>query len=62
MLLEEIYEAATTYEGEHSNACTQGTWSHIINSINQINEPLKEECDKYLQQEKETGKSTRLYN
>ncbi|WP_264336558.1 MULTISPECIES: TomO hydrophobic C-terminal domain-containing protein [unclassified Wolbachia] len=55
VLLKEIYEAATTYvykNFESHNACTQGTWGHIINSTDQINLELKKKCDEYLEEQR----------
>ncbi|WP_265016562.1 leucine-rich repeat domain-containing protein [Wolbachia endosymbiont (group A) of Andrena dorsata] len=60
VLLQEIYEAATTYisrnTGENINACIQGTWSHIINSVSQIDLNLREQCDQYLEKERKLEK------
>jgi hypothetical protein len=50
VLLKQIYIAATTY-GEGSSACIQGTWSQIINSINEISTEILAQYDDYLQEE-----------
>ncbi|MBS9530968.1 ankyrin repeat domain-containing protein [Wolbachia endosymbiont of Rhagoletis cerasi] len=50
VLLKQIYIAATTY-GEGSSACIQGTWSQIINSINEISTEILAQYDDYLKEE-----------
>lgn len=45
VLLKQIYKAATTY-AENSTACTQGTWSQIIQSVSEIDVKL---VDQYLE-------------
>ncbi|WP_264704326.1 TomO hydrophobic C-terminal domain-containing protein [Wolbachia endosymbiont (group B) of Apotomis betuletana] len=50
ILLKQIYIASTTY-GEGSSACIQGTWTHIINSIDEISSEILEQYDHYLEEE-----------
>ncbi|WP_265041421.1 TomO hydrophobic C-terminal domain-containing protein [Wolbachia endosymbiont (group B) of Melanostoma mellinum] len=50
ILLKQIYIASTTY-GEGSSACIQGTWSQIINSIDEISSEILEQYDHYLEEE-----------
>lgn len=52
VLLKQIYVAATTY-GENSNACTQGTWSQIINSVSEINSEMINQYTQHLDREKD---------
>ncbi|MGL9757427.1 MAG: hypothetical protein ACR5LA_00870 [Wolbachia sp.] len=50
VLLKQIYIAATSY-GENNSACIQGTWSQIINSINEISTEIFIQYDHYLEEE-----------
>uniref|UniRef100_A0AAU7YL73 Ankyrin repeat domain protein n=1 Tax=Wolbachia endosymbiont of Oeneis ivallda TaxID=3171168 RepID=A0AAU7YL73_9RICK len=50
ILLKQIYIAATTY-GKDQSACTQGTWSQIISSINEISSEIVAQYDRYLEEE-----------
>ncbi|WP_395461041.1 hypothetical protein [Wolbachia endosymbiont (group B) of Ablattaria laevigata] len=50
ILLKQIYIASTTY-GEGSSACIQGTWTQIINSIDEISSEILEQYDHYLEEE-----------
>lgn len=52
VLLKQIYVAATTY-GENGNACTQGTWSQIINSVSEINLEMINQYTQHLDREKD---------
>src|SRR6266576_1173328 len=52
VLLKQIYVAATTY-GENSNACTQGTWSQIINSVSEIDLEMINQYAQHLNREKD---------
>ncbi|WP_353278995.1 hypothetical protein [Wolbachia endosymbiont (group B) of Longitarsus flavicornis] len=50
ILLRQIYIASTTY-GKGSSACIQGTWTQIINSIDEISSEILEQYDHYLEEE-----------
>ncbi|WP_264730460.1 TomO hydrophobic C-terminal domain-containing protein [Wolbachia endosymbiont (group B) of Episyrphus balteatus] len=50
ILLKRIYIASTTY-GEGRSACIQGTWTQIINSIDEISSEILEQYDHYLEEE-----------
>ena len=50
VLLKQIYVASTTY-GENESACTPGTWSQIMSSINEISSDIVDQYDRYLEEE-----------
>ncbi|WP_264711384.1 leucine-rich repeat domain-containing protein [Wolbachia endosymbiont (group A) of Andrena haemorrhoa] len=55
VLLKQIYVAATTY-GKDDDACTQGTWSQIINSVREISSEISDQLTQSLDKEREQEK------